>query len=69
MANKRRDAEKETFWREVVQRHAASGVSVRAFCREQQLIESAFYAWRRTIAERDGQVPSGKSQPTTPSIP
>jgi transposase-like protein len=69
MANKQRDAEKEAFWREVVQRHAASGISVRAFCRQEQLIESAFYAWRRTIAERDGQVPSGKSQPITPCIP
>jgi transposase-like protein len=69
MANKQRDAEKETHWREVVQRQAASGMSVRAFCRQQQLVESAFYAWRRTIAERDGQVPIGKSKPTTPCIP
>src|SRR5262245_42042551 len=64
MANQRRDAEKEAFWREVVQSHAASGISVRSFCREQQLVESAFYAWRRTIAEREGRVPSRKSKPT-----
>lgn len=64
MANQRRDAEKEVFWREVVQRHAASGVSVRWFCQHEQLVESAFYAWRRTIAERDGQVLSGKLKRT-----
>jgi transposase len=69
MANKQRDVEKEANWREVVQRHAASGVSVRAFCRQEQLVESAFYAWRRTIAERDGQVPSRKSKRTTPCAP
>jgi transposase-like protein len=69
MANKQRDVEKEAYWREALQRQAASGVSVRSFCRQQQLVESAFYAWRRTIAERDGQVPTGKSEPTTPCIP
>jgi transposase len=69
MAKQRRDGEQEAFWREVVQRHAASGISVRAFCRQQQLVESAFYAWRRTIAERDGGGPSGQSPPTPPWTP
>lgn len=60
MANQQRDAGKEAFWRDVVQRQAASGVSVRAFCRQEQLVESAFYAWRRTIAQRDGQASQAK---------
>lgn len=47
-----RDLAKEEFWRGVVTRHAASGLSVRLFCRQEQLTESAFYAWRRTLAER-----------------
>jgi transposase-like protein len=64
MANKQRDVEKEVFWRDALQRHVASGLSVRAFCRQEQLAESALYAWRRTIAARDGQVPSGKLKPT-----
>jgi hypothetical protein len=53
MANRRRDPEREAFWRSVVLRQVASGLSVRAFCRQQGLAESAFHAWRRTIAERD----------------
>lgn len=53
MANSQRDAAKERFWRGVVQRHAGSGLGVRAFCRQERLAESAFYAWRRTITERD----------------
>lgn len=53
MANVRRDMAKERFWRGVVQRQAGSGLGVRAFCRQQGLTESAFYAWRRTITERD----------------
>jgi hypothetical protein len=53
MANCQRDAAKERFWRGVVRRHAACGLGVRAFCRQERLAESAFYAWRRTIAQRD----------------
>jgi transposase len=57
MANKcagRRDGVKEQYWREVVERQAASGHSVRAFCSEQGLNENSFYAWRQTIRQRDG---------------
>ncbi|HMP06195.1 MAG TPA: hypothetical protein PJ982_07600, partial [Lacipirellulaceae bacterium] len=53
MANRERDAAKERRWRDLMERHAASGLSVREFCRRESLIESAFYAWRRTIGERD----------------
>jgi transposase len=55
MANNRRDAEKERFRCEALARRAKSGLSVRAFCRRERLAESAFYAWRRTIGERDGK--------------
>lgn len=53
MANRNRDAGRERFWRSTLTRQAASGLSVRAFCRQEELAESAFYAWRRTIAQRD----------------
>lgn len=55
MANRRRSAEKELFWREVFRRQRTSGLSVQAFCRREQLASASFYAWRRIIAERDGQ--------------
>lgn len=53
MANRRRDLAKERLWRAAVARHAASGLSVRVFCRREQLGEASFYAWRRTIGARD----------------
>lgn len=55
MANVQRDAEKERRWRGVLSRQASSGLSVREFCKRDRLTESQFYAWRRTIAERDGE--------------
>jgi hypothetical protein len=58
MARQVRDPQREAFWREVVNRCAASGLSGRAFCRQEQLAEHSFYAWRRTIAERDARLAS-----------
>ncbi|MDX1964952.1 MAG: hypothetical protein SFX18_17525 [Pirellulales bacterium] len=67
MAQHQRDLEKEASWRGVLQRFTSSGLSVREFCRREHLTESAFYAWRRTIAERDDQLGerdhAGNSQP------
>jgi hypothetical protein len=53
MANKNRDGKREAFWRGVLKRHATGGHSIRAFCRREKLSEPSFYAWRRTIHERD----------------
>jgi hypothetical protein len=55
MANDVRDTAKERFWRDALRRFAASGLSVRTFCRRERLAEASFYAWRRTIAERERQ--------------
>lgn len=58
MANRNRDPRRERFWRDVLARFRSSGLSVRAFCRQEHLGEPLFYAWRRTIAERDGKPPA-----------
>ena len=55
MANHQRDLEREQFWRETIGRQAASGLSVREFCRREQLAETSFFAWRRTIRQRDAE--------------
>jgi transposase len=44
---------KEQFWRRMVRQWRSSGLSVRDFCAESEIAEPSFYAWRRTIAERD----------------
>jgi len=53
MSSKQRDGTKERFWRDALERQAASGLSVRLFCRRERLAESNFYAWRQTLAKRD----------------
>lgn len=52
MANLR-SGEREAFWRGEVASHTASGLSVRRFCQERGLSEPSFYAWRRTLQDRD----------------
>jgi hypothetical protein len=49
----RRESAKEKLWRRVLADFAASGQSVRAFCRVRELSEPSFYAWRRSLARRD----------------
>jgi len=55
MAKHERDVKREEYWRGVLTRHVASGLTIRAFCRREQLTESAFFAWRRTIAAQDAE--------------
>ena len=59
MAKRRRSAEREASWREALRRQDASGLSVRAFCRREKLHESAFYFWRRAVADRDTEAVDG----------
>ncbi|MDX2037238.1 MAG: hypothetical protein SFX72_11355 [Isosphaeraceae bacterium] len=58
MANTKRDARKEAFWRDTIRRQAGSGLSVREFCRRHRLSEPSFHGWRRTLQERDARRPA-----------
>lgn len=48
-----RDRGKERFWRRLLRLWQFSGRSVRGFCAEHHVSEALFFAWRRTIAQRD----------------
>ena len=48
-----RDRRKERYWRRVLRQWLRSGQGVRAYCWEHGLSEACFFAWRRTIEERD----------------
>jgi hypothetical protein len=55
MARGQRDPKRERFWREALRRQAGSGLTVRAFCANEQLAETAFHAWRRILRQRDAE--------------
>src|SRR5262245_7956986 len=70
---KPRDLNKEWFWRRMLRQWQRSGLSVRAFCEEAGLSQASFYAWRRTLAQRDTQavsfVPAEVLSEPLPSLP
>jgi len=44
-----RRSEKALRWREILQRQAESGVSIRGFCATEGISEPSFYAWRKKL--------------------
>lgn len=42
--------ERERFWRELLARQAASGLSVRQFCGREGVSEPSFYQWRKRLS-------------------
>ena len=63
MARGTRNFCSESHWRELMARHAESGLSVRAFCAREGVSECGFYWWRRELRLRD------QSQASTPVEP
>src|SRR3954447_18155096 len=61
---KPRDPSKEQHWRQLLERWQDSGLSVRVFCRRHRLAEPTFYAWRRTLAQRQPPNPAA-AEPLT----
>jgi len=51
--------DKRAYWRDVLERRSESGLSIRQFCREQQISEASFHSWKRKLAasERDARLP------------
>jgi hypothetical protein len=50
-----RNGAKERSWRRLIQQWRHSGMTIRDFCVEHEVSEPSFFAWRRTIADRDRQ--------------
>lgn len=51
MAGSRR-VERELHWRNVLERQAGSGLSIRQFCAQEGIGQPSFYAWRRRLGGR-----------------
>jgi transposase len=58
MARWRRDLAKERHWRRHVARWQSSGLSIRAYCRNEALSEPSFHAWRRVLHQRQEERPA-----------
>jgi transposase-like protein len=67
-----RDLKKEAFWRERLAQQAASGRTIAAWCRQNDVAGSLFHFWKRTIARRDadrpGPQPKTSTRPQEPAV-
>ncbi len=50
MRGQRADEQTRAQWQELIAEAVRSGRSIRAFCRERQVTEGQFYAWRRRLS-------------------
>jgi len=49
------DPNREAFWRATIQQQRQSGLTIREFCRQRKLSESAWHRWKSKFARRDEQ--------------
>jgi len=57
-----RSAKKERYWRQAIENHEKSGLTIRMFCQANGIAEHQFYAWRREILQRDRDLRNNSRQ-------
>jgi hypothetical protein len=65
---RRGGSERQVYWEEAMRRWRESGQSVRDFCRNEEVRESAFYFWRGELARRSQSTDAvrGSRPPVSP---
>jgi len=61
---KRKNEEKERYWRAVLQRQTRSGVSIAKFCRSEGVSEPSFYSWKRALGGNKAKAKKRESSRT-----
>ena len=59
-------------WREIVERQQSSGLTVAAFCRDNRVATSSFFAWKRKLFGGDNVRPAAFAEAAvvgTPAAP
>ena len=51
---KARSADRQRYWREVIERQQASGQSIVGFCSQEGLAPASFHAWKRRLRPQRG---------------
>ena len=48
---RKKNTDKELRWREIVNRQAGSGLSIRQYCANEGISQPSFYAWRKRLRD------------------
>jgi len=54
------NAEKQAYWQSVLRRQQESGVSIRQFCKDQDVPPASFYSWKRKLTKQKRRADSGE---------
>jgi len=63
MAN--RNKSQESYWRGILKQQTSSGLSIAAFCHQNSITQTSYYAWQRKFREQ--QASQGKGGRSTKS--
>ena len=69
MAKQTRDPNREKYWRDLIRRREASGLTVGAFCKKEGVTPSGYNHWRQEIRRRDQERATRKRKPADPKQP
>jgi len=64
MAN--RNKSQESYWRGILKQQTSSGLSIAAFCHQNSITQTKYYAWQRKLREQKSS-PDRGSRSTKPS--
>jgi len=64
----RRRADREQFWRDLIQRQQQSGQSIREFCDSEGVSQPSFFSWRKRLRAQNGQ-PQSRFLPVQIEMP
>lgn len=57
---KRTIGEREPFWRDLIGRQPASGLSIARFCKEAGVSANSFFVWKRRLCRQAGELERGR---------
>jgi len=61
-----RSEERRTYWQTAIDLQRESRLSIRQFCKQEGLAESAFYFWRRELRRSDDSSPKTSTPTASP---
>jgi transposase-like protein len=62
---KQTSGERERFWRDLIERQPASGISIARFCKQAGVSANSFFVWKRRLRPQIGRV--RRAKPTSRS--
>ena len=60
--------ERQRFWRNLIGRQPASGLSIARFCKQAGVSANSFFVWKRRLRSQAAAVENGKTAPSTRRI-